>query len=508
MRKILHIGNILNNGYLHCLYLRGKGVEADSLNVDYKHVQGQPEWAEVYIDKPVGDEFNPDWSLVDLRGYKRPEWFFDIALKDLPELGSHLANGGAGEIATVIENQYTPPATPSKIRRAISQGLTSIGLDSLLRYRRRKRVEFQAALMAGGSDAAKRLAETMVNEFRKTYPDWGKKLSVLDVYDHLPRATAHGHVIRNYNLIQAYSLDPINVMLGNPGQPFIAYEHGTMREFPFEDSSRGRLYALSVKKAEKLIITNADCNRAADRLGLKNYVFIPHIIDERFMRPFESPFKRMLKEEHGCDFIFVAPARHHWKNCPPGLENSWFKRNDIMIRALGKLFSSRPKLKALVIFFEWGQEVELSKELIRECGFADKTLWKPICSKPAMQEYYNAADVVLDQFNDGIGTFGAVAPEGMACGKPVLINYKEDLHRWCYPVLPPLINTKDEDAIAMALGGLVDNPDYLARKGEEGRKWFLEHHSSSLVISRMVDVYMEIAEKYGWAWKYPRQGGL
>ncbi len=111
---------------------------------------------------------------------------------------------------------------------------------------------------------------------------------------------------------------------------------------------------------------------------------------------------------------------------------------------LGRLFRERPDLKALVVFFEWGQEVNLSKDLIREYGFADRVLWEPIVSKPILKDYYAAADVVLDQFNAGIGTFGAVVPEAMACARPVMLNYSEDLHRWCYPELPPVLHAWDE----------------------------------------------------------------
>jgi glycosyltransferase involved in cell wall biosynthesis len=303
-----------------------------------------------------------------------------------------------------------------------------------------------------------------------------------------------------YPLIQAYSLDPIYVMLNNPDQPFICFEHGTMREFPFEDSARGRLYALALKKAQRIFITNADCNRSAERLGLSHYTFIPHPVDEELYRPADSPLRERLRREHGCDYIFVAPARHHWKHCPPGLENSWFKRNDILIRALGRLFANRPGLKAVVVFFEWGQEVQESKELIAECGFANRVRWDPIASKPVMREYYNAADIVFDQFNDGIGTFGTVVPEALASGKPVLLNYRKSLHYWCFPELPPALNTATAEAIETEVTQLLDNETYRRDVGRRGRDWFMRNHSSSLVVERMIVEYVEVANRHGWEW--------
>jgi glycosyltransferase involved in cell wall biosynthesis len=289
-------------------------------------------------------------------------------------------------------------------------------------------------------------------------------------------------------------------MVNDPDQPLISFEHGTMREFPFEDSARGRLYALALKRSERIFITNADCNLAAERLGLKHYTFVPHPVDEELYRPQPSVVGARIRRERQSDYIFVAPARHHWKNCPPGLENSWLKRNDILIRALGKFFADRPSIRATVVFFEWGQEVALSKALVEECGFAERTIWEPIASKPVMRDYYNAADVVFDQFNAGIGTFGTVVPEALASGKPVLLNYKTELHHWCFPELPPAINASTVDEIAHWTGRLIDDDAYRLTLGRNSRDWFLRNHSSTLVASRMIDVYLEIADRHGWSW--------
>ncbi len=519
--SILHIGNILNNGYLHCKYLRRRGIPADSLNVDYRHCQGQPEWAEAFITDPV-DEFNPDWSRVDLKGFRRPEWFYDVSLSDIPDLVARLGNGGmafsqrtapAGAPAPAYEPAPAPgPARIPpflKARALVSRSLRSIGLSPLVEAVKTLSNRRMASQLGFDEANGETQVQEWMNEYARHYPDHRPGLSSPDIYEWLPRSLAYAPMLRRYPLIHAYSLDPIYPLLGNPGQPFICYEHGTMREFPFEDSARGRLYSLCLKKAEKVVITNADCNRSAERLGLSNYVFIPHIIDDDLFKPGDSPLRRKLQKEHDCDFIFVAPSRHHWKHCPPGLENSWFKRNDILIRGLGRVFHSHPKLKVLVVFFEWGQEVALSKELIRDCGFSDRVRWEPIQSKPALKEFYNAADIILDQFNSGIGTFGAVVPEAMACAKPVLLNYKKELHTWCYPELPPALNAPDEQAIAHHLGELVESQDYRQKIGLAGRRWFEKYHSSRIVIDRMIDIYKAISEKYGWDWELetePKRG--
>lgn len=484
-RRLLHVGNILNNGYLNSKFLRRAGWEADSVTIDYRHVQAQPEWEEVPIINPSLAQFDPDWTTVDLGNYRRPAWFHDAQQSEI------------GLLAAKIEGRPSAVAEVSHGARGQARRLLArLGLLSTVR------TVVRVTREAGDRVASHPQMQALIDQFAREYPDRADQLSMADILESNRQAHARAPLFALYPLVQAYSLDPIHVMVNDPEQPLICFEHGTMREFPFEDSARGRLYALSLKRAEKVFITNADCNRSAERLGLTNYTFVPHPVDEELYRPGESPLGERLRRQHGVDYIFIAPARHHWKHCPPGLENSWLKRNDILIRALGRVFADRPSLKALVVFFEWGQEVAFSKDLIQECGFADRVRWEPIASKPVMREYYNAADIVFDQFNNGIGTFGTVVPEALASGKPVLLNYKEELHHWCFPELPPALNTPDEGAIEAAVFRLIDDTPYRLALGRRGREWFMRNHSSKLVSQRMIDVYLEIADRRGWEWRH------
>lgn len=515
-RSILHIGNILNNGYLHCKYLRKKGVLADCLNVDYNHCQGQPEWAEVSFDQPV-EQWGPDWSKYDLAGFKRPDWFFDVKRKDLHALADAINSSMRLEVPFALTTLPLESETP-EVRRNIKiiPGTETNSFRRLLMVRRWignamqtlkiKKVVLHALFTITFSVRfflTWKVVQThrkLMREFKEAFPLMTPKFGKAEFFDLYNKAEQYKPLLKQYNLIQAYALDPVIVLLAAPDIPFICYEHGTMREFPFEDSVRGNLYALCLKKAEKVIITNSDCILSANRLRLTNAVFIPHLVDDDLITPSKTPLRAQLCVETGCDLIILCPARHHWKNFPLGLEHSLSKRNDIMIKALGRIFTERPDLKILIVLFEWGQECELSKQLIRECGFEDKVRWEPIRSKPVMQHFYNAADIVLDQFNDGIGTFGAVVPEAMACKKPVVLNFKKELHTWCYPVLPPIIGASNVEEVEREVSRLIDDEAYRLQMGELGRKWYLEHHSSDVVIGRIMDVYQQVWKNQGWDW--------
>jgi len=116
-----------------------------------------------------------------------------------------------------------------------------------------------------------------------------------------------------------------------------------------------------------------------------------------------------------------------------------------------------------------------------------------------MRDFYNAADVVLDQFSR-IGVFGTVVPEALACGKPVVLNFQRDRHVWCYGEPPPCINAESELDVEARVGELLEDASHRRRVGECGLAWFLAHHSTTVVGQRHIDVYQRIAERRGWCW--------
>ena len=83
-------------------------------------------------------------------------------------------------------------------------------------------------------------------------------------------------------------------MLLAPGRPYFAFEHGTMRNLPFENSAWGRLLALAYDQADACIITNPDCIASALRLGLCNFRSMPHPIDYKYIDPSPAAAARAI----------------------------------------------------------------------------------------------------------------------------------------------------------------------------------------------------------------------
>lgn len=431
--RILHVGNIANNAYNNAKFLRRKGVEADVLTYDYFHIMGQPEWEDARFDF-VLDEFNPQWNQVDLQGFQCPSWFFR------EELASHVPNRRKQR----FRGQF-------RLERLARDPVR--WLHAFLTYR---------LLGAGGTDRHR----PRLTDFLKVYPSrtWFQKW------------------FRDYDLIQAYATEPIHAMLFAPERPYLAYEHGTMRDIPFENSTTGRLLALAYRKAGKVIITNPDVIGSARRLGLANIRFIPHPVDETKYCPQPTPLRDQLINRYQTGLILFAPSRHNWA----------LKGNDRLIRAFAQ-FCKETASAPILILCEWGQQVDRSRTLIRELGLEKAVVWTAPLNKMRLIEYYNAADVVLDQFT--IGTFGTVTPEAMACGKPVVLHFDRAIHEWCYAEMPPVLCAKEEKEIFRWMMDLDGNRQTCARIGQASREWIEKYHGWELVADRQIEIYRELLQQ-------------
>lgn len=427
--EILHLGNIANNAYNNAKFLRRKGWQSDVLCYDYTHVMGQPEWEDAEFEGEV-DEFHPNWEGKKLGGFHRPTWFKQAFLYGSPRRRRKWFKGQF-RLERLMQYPWTLVHAWPTYREARAH-VSCIGIKEVL--------------------------ATCVNEtaFRKWF--------------------------EGYDLIQAYATEPIHAWLFGNGCPYVAYEHGTMRDIPFENSSRGRLLTVAYKRAGKIIITNPDVIAAAQRLRLSQYQFVPHPVDETKYRPCPTPLRNQLRHDHQADLILFAPSRHNW-----GL-----KGNDCLIRAFARYAKSCAQ-KAVLIFTRWGQEVDRSEQLVNELGLNSRVVWTAPLNKRKLIHYYNASDIVLDQFT--IGTFGTVTPEAMACGKPVILCFNREVHEWCYPEMPPVVNARSEDDIFQRLHELGADACHRKQLGTASRAWIIKHHGWELVADRQIAIYRELLQQ-------------
>lgn len=431
--RVLHLGNVAQNGYNNAKLLRRLGLQTWAV-CDEAQALAQPEWEDASL--PAGMDAMATWvPTATVDGWRRPDW---------------------------VIAPRTPPRRPPGWYRAAYAVELAAARPRLHRLYRSLADDYEPLRSVLASDL---MLADVVAGFRA---GWMHSLLLGDL-----RA-----LFRRFELVQAYATHATLPLVVASGQPFVAYEHGTLRELPFEDSWRGRLLSLAYRRAAKVIITNADVISSARRLGLENTTFIPHPVDESKYTAGASELGDELRAQ-GAGPIVLAPARQDWRE----------KRNDVMVRALGELVhSGHPN--ALLFLGDWGEDRLRTRALVGDLGLEQNVRWTSPVPKLRLIELYRAADVVLDQFT--FGTFGGIAPEAMACERPVVMAFDRALHDWCYPEPPPIVDARDERGLAEALGRLARDPDERARLGRQGRAWVERHHGWRLVAERQRAVYEEV----------------
>jgi glycosyltransferase involved in cell wall biosynthesis len=463
---------------------------------------GQPEWEDADFNGEV-DQFFPDWSKVDLKGFNRPSWFkqrtlilsiskkyffFVYSLSFLVVLVPIFRMKGIiKRSASACHVYYRKWEIGRKIPFYIKEFLRPffymfyLGTESPLSELYSRIKKFRSFNPKEELNAILK-NNNLIKEFEVFFPWRRDKLTKDDIYTYLNALSWFREIFAQYDIIHACATDPIYAMLAVPDKPYIAFEHGTLRDLPFEDSAQGRLLSLAYHKAKKVIITNPDTISSAERLGLDNYIFVPHPVDETKYVPKETPLYSELRNKNGVDCILFCPVRHDWE----------VKGVDIVIKGFAK-YVKKGRKKTLLVFTSWGLEMEKSKKLIVALDIEKNVLWVPVLNETKHIEYINASDIVLDQMI--LPSFGAITAKSMSCGKPVIASFKYEVNKWCFEEPPPIVSTFNEDEVCDKIGQLLENPELRKMIGMKSRDWIIKYHSSELVVNRLISVYEEALQE-------------
>ncbi len=255
-----------------------------------------------------------------------------------------------------------------------------------------------------------------------------------------------------------------------------------------------------IRAARHIVIgpTNPETEAILDRLGYRGrrhrfgipMVYTPLYHPERIRVWYDRsrwyPGFRAVRDAY--DLVVFHHARHVWKHAPDRF--SW-KGNDRLLRGFATFLRRTSGVRAALITFEYGSDIEASKQLARELGVAEHVHWFPRMPRKEIMVGLSLADVATGEFHHSWLICGTVY-EGLALAKP-LLHYREDgLYDGDFPELYPLFSVRSEEAIAGALSECHQHPDTRRAMGERGRVWFQRH-----AVDTAVDGYVGLLERLG-----------
>jgi glycosyltransferase involved in cell wall biosynthesis len=321
----------------------------------------------------------------------------------------------------------------------------------------------------------KRVKE-LVAFFAEAFPAREDKLGVQDLEGYRYVFPLWEKLFTYYDIVQAYATDPILPMLAGK-RPYIAYEHGTLRDFTLGDNSVCRNTCLSYHLADHVFITNGDCLDYAKRISVNHYSAMIHPIQTERIRGMRGDYER-LHQEMRTTYVFLCTLRHDWE----------IKGVDKYIRALPQLAREWGS-DFRVIMTSWGKEVDKSRNLAYELGVSGLIHWTAPFPRIRLEQMLKSVDILFDQI--ALPHFGATAPEGIAAEVPVVMSYDPSSTAWIIPEPAPILPAWTiEDIVKCVKIGL----DPLWRKdyARRAREWIDTYHSSNKMVQDHLLAYQKV----------------
>jgi len=533
--SIIHIGNIANNAYQNAKMLNKIGYENDVLSYDYYHIMGCPEWDDANFQGEILNPDFPDWSKIDLGGFERPKWFVSgpirICVKYLmakkknnfvkSKIYWRILEWTRSDIAKSYNpNDYTLMHIGGylrkikclfffffkalyiiflllykKIKTLLYKGLNKywrfegFGRKDVNSINKRKKIFFIKGFINENNEHIKTVDE-IEKDFKKLFPDRECVLGK-DVLQYIKVAEILRPILLQYDICVMYATNPIFAYLAGVSN-YVAYEHGTIRDLPYENSDVGRLMLVSYAMSKTIYVTNVDCYDSAQYIAKSRNTPIVcglHGIDiNRIIQKID--LSKNLNEYDGRFGVpediplFFCPSRHDYDYD----KKIYLKGEDKMLRAAASL--AKENIDFFIILVEWGKAAKKIKTLIQELKDLDKhILWiKPI-QKKELYKVYQSVDAVIDQFY--WHSYGAITFEVLASQHSVLISNSanKDYQMKFFGDLLPYFACEDENDILKAMKEVIGKTPKYKSYVKISREWICEHHSNERIVVALLEAF-------------------
>lgn len=327
---------------------------------------------------------------------------------------------------------------------------------------------------------SKKILKLINDSHKKLFPITHKPLHINNLLKivNLDNLAKWKKLLSNYDVIIGYSTDGIFPLIANT--PYIAFEHGTIRDLPYQDNINGALCAVTYAKANHVFVTNFDCKESAEFLAPNKYSLINHPFDENHSdRIMDADgLRNKLLRELESDFLFFFPTRHDW------VEGTGYadKANNTFLNAFGSL--RKLGYRVGMVCCAWGQNVDSSKKLLSDLNVEKYVRWGEPMAIMAFERTALACDCVVDQFK--LGSFGGILFKAMATGSPVMTYLNEEMLNEQFREMPPVLNCRNEKDIIEMARSIYEKPEAKEVLRQKSREWINRHHSKQETINKQL----------------------
>ena len=82
-------------------------------------------------------------------------------------------------------------------------------------------------------------------------------------------------------------------------------------------------------------------------------------------------------------------------------------------------------------------------------------------------------------------------PRALYFGTPAMLYVNESIHRWCFPEMPPVVNTRRSEEVYAGLCRLLDE-NYGRDLTTRGRAWYDTYHSNRVIAEGFIGAMRDV----------------
>lgn len=206
----------------------------------------------------------------------------------------------------------------------------------------------------------------------------------------------------------------------------------------------------------------------------------------------ESPSEDKLPEElkqyiqrmNDSSFVVMHHGRHLWKRAKrklaflrgPFINNN---ANDQVIRSFKKMLIEKPE--ALLVLFEYGPQVDLSKDLIYKLGISENVLWIKKSPRKHILELIKYVDLGIGDI--AVGFWGGKLFEFMSNGVPMVnsLEFDKELFETRTGIeIPPFLIANSEEELFEHMKQTALDESYRNQIAKKSKDWFTAYEGMAL----------------------------
>ena len=247
--------------------------------------------------------------------------------------------------------------------------------------------------------------------------------------------------------------------------PFFLQIHGSDVRLHIHWPILGKIIRTGIEKAETVFYSTPDLKPLVEAIR-PDAIFFPNPIDTEHFIP------RVSNDPQNDPVIFNINKMDRFK----GIEE--------ILRSIELIWERYPK--TTVKMFNFGNAMKDAQGFLKRHEGDSRLILLPHVPHEEMISLIQSSTIIIGQVQTG--ALGISELESMACGKPVICNFR---FSGDYQTPPPILNASTAEEIRDHAIYLLNNPDEVTKFGLKARDWVVEYLDTRVVARKLLDVYSQ-----------------